>query len=380
MSKVRIYFGPKSGFTKYLIDENINSEELKSFPQLIREQDESKRVFIVKDPNNQVNTKQERIHVETIVIHSEEYASVLEHVITNFLGVMSIYTFENLYLHNPPDILKKAMKQAFPDYKEEYYEYEHISKQIIMDLNYEFDNRIIGQSEVKTKILSAFIPLLRENHLDPIVLLFWGPSGVGKTETAKLLAEKHKGHLFRKQLSMFQNNDFVTYLFGGHHNETSFAKELLDRETNVILLDEFDKTPSVFHSAFYQLFDEGIYEDKNYHVQVKKSIFICTSNYNSLEEIKQHLGEPIFSRFNACIQFLPLKKEDKDKIIKKRLDEEYNSLSTEEKEIISKENVLSVFLRISDQLVNARDIQTLIREFISRRILEKYISDYEQDV
>ena len=44
-------------------------------------------------------------------------------------------------------------------------------------------------------------------------------------------------------------------------HQKSFAKDLLARDSNVILLDEFDKANSIFHSAFYQLFDEGIFED-----------------------------------------------------------------------------------------------------------------------
>lgn len=99
-------------------------------------------------------------------------------------------------------------------------------------------------------------------------MLFYGSSGIGKTETANLISICLTEKLFRKQFSMFQNNQFSTYLFGGAHYEKSFAKELLDRESNVILLDEFDKAHPIFHSTFYQLFDEGIFEDQNYIVQL----------------------------------------------------------------------------------------------------------------
>ena len=40
---------------------------------------------------------------------------------------------------------------------------------------------------------------------------------------------------------MYQNNEFANYLFGGKYNEKSFAKDLIARDSNVILLDEFDK-------------------------------------------------------------------------------------------------------------------------------------------
>ena len=84
----------------------------------------------------------------------------------------------------------------------------------------------------------------------PIVLLFYGNSGIGKTETAQFLTEQIGGKILRKQFSMYQNNEFANYLFGGKYNEKSFAKDLIARDSNVILLDEFDKAYFVFHSTF----------------------------------------------------------------------------------------------------------------------------------
>ena len=87
------------------------------------------------------------------------------------------------------------------------------------------------------------------------------------------------------------------------------------------MLDEFDKAHPSFHSAFYQLFDEGIYEDQNYYLELKKSIIICTSNYLSLEEIEENLGSPIFYRFDKIIQFKELTSEEKNEIGVKILSE-----------------------------------------------------------
>ncbi len=67
------------------------------------------------------------------------------------------------------------------------------------------------------------------------------------------------------------------------------------------MLDEFDKANPVFHSAFYQLFDEGVYEDQNHKVNLDYVIIICTSNYKTESEIKEQLGTPIFNRFDAVI-------------------------------------------------------------------------------
>lgn len=70
-------------------------------------------------------------------------------------------------------------------------------------------------------------------------------------------------------------------------------------ESNIILLDEFDKANPIFHSAFYQLFDEGIYEDQNYKVNLNYAIIACTSNYKTENKIKEQLGIPIFNCFDV---------------------------------------------------------------------------------
>lgn len=140
---------------------------------------------------------------------------------------------------------------------------------------------------------------------------------------------------------MYQNNESANYLFGGKYNEKSFAKDLIGRDSNVILLDEFDKAYSVFHSAFYQLFDEGIYEDQNYKVDVRHALIICTSNYKSKDEVREKLGNPIFNRFDGVIRFTDLDSEAKIEIARKELDEldeEGKCYKIGEKDLVTRDN------------------------------------------
>ena len=60
------------------------------------------------------------------------------------------------------------------------------------------------------------------------------------------------------------------------------------RESNVILIDEFDKVNPAFYNAFYELFDEGRYVDTNYDVNLGQAIFLLTCNFGSEEEIKKN--------------------------------------------------------------------------------------------
>jgi ATP-dependent Clp protease ATP-binding subunit ClpA len=83
------------------------------------------------------------------------------------------------------------------------------------------------------------------NNHKPVVMMFYGNSGIGKTETAKFISKILGQNLFRKQFSMFHSGEFQSYIFGGNHSQGCFARDLLERESNVILLDEFDK-PHLF--------------------------------------------------------------------------------------------------------------------------------------
>ena len=171
---------------------------------------------------------------------------------------------------------------------------------------------------------------------------------------------------------MYQNGEFANYLFGGRYNEKSFAKDLLGRDSNVILLDEFDKANSIFHSAFYQLFDEGIYEDQNYKVDVKHGIIICTSNYLSIDEVKEKLGAPIYNRFDAVIKFDELSDDAKVQIAADYLKEISENIPPE----LDKDRLFMLVKKLN----NAREIQHLIRDSVSlieiRKICEKEIQEY----
>lgn len=121
------------------------------------------------------------------------------------------------------------------------------------------------------------------------------------------------------------------------------ARELVRRNSNVVLLDEFDKVSPAFYNAFYQMFDEGIFVDANYSVDVSKCIIICTTNYRTEEEAEKYLGTPIYSRFSKVVIFKPIVVDDKLKIAKKCYMSVFEQLEDEDKELISNNSVLTFF-------------------------------------
>lgn len=222
----------------------------------------------------------------------------------------------------------------------------------------------------------ALYPLIKGyNNGKPITLMFYGNSGVGKTETAKFISDILDEKLFRKQFSMFQNVKFSEYLFGGSHMQSSFAKDLLERESNIILLDEFDKAANFFHEAFYQLFDEAIFEDNNYEVELEDSIIICTSNYHSTGEIRKNIGDPLYYRFDAIISFQDLSIDSIEKIIEMIVNKKYEKLNEDDKKLINKDKIINLFKKSSHKLTNSRQISNLIEEKINSVLIENFIEN-----
>ena len=170
---------------------------------------------------------------------------------------------------------------------------------------------ILGQDDCKKQIISGLYKLAADSTERPVVLMLYGPSGVGKTETAKSISESLGGALLRIQFSMMQTNEAYNYVFGAEHSKSSFARDMMAHESNVILIDEFDKVNPAFYNAFYELFDEGRFVDSNYDVQPRNTVFICTCNFMSESEIKKTLGPAMFSRIGCCIKFEDISVEQK---------------------------------------------------------------------
>ncbi|XYG87619.1 ATP-binding protein [Heyndrickxia coagulans] len=321
---------------------------------------------------------EQKLDNKTFFIGHEDYASVKEFFLEKlpFIleSLMKTERINECIIQNPPKLFLAALKRVFKDnIHYVHYQFEQLNDDQFISLSTKLKEHIIGQEEAIEELLSALY-LFKKRNKKPLILMFFGPEGVGKTETAKIINEVITEHpMLRKQFSMFQSSEFVSYLYGDKENQNSFAKELLLRKSNIVLLDEFDKCPSIFHSAFYQLFDEGIFSDRNYDIEVNQTIFICTSNYTSISEIKDYLGGPIYSRFDSVIQFTPLSIETKEQIIKNSFMKNLSIFTEEEKSVIYQERILEQLLQKTYKFSNAREIDNVVRILMANRCMKWFM-------
>ena len=362
--KITVYNGPIEEFEKIL-----PKEDTTTLTPLIRIMDLMSRGL--------PTLTEIKSSYDVLVVYTDEYSGVADHFIEGFLinlmYLSEAFFFKEVYLHNPPIRILHQVENPNSGITYQKIDYKHKKLTIssLKKIKKDFDSIVFGQEKVKNEILNTLYSLTNKGNHKPVVIMLYGPAGVGKTETAKLINQiiSEGSELFRKQLSMFHNESFSSYIFGDKTN--SLSKDLIDRKTNVILLDEFDKAHPMFYSAFYQMFDEGKIVDKYYEVNLKNTIIICTSNYSSENEIQQALGPAIFSRFDNFIKFIPLSNEAKINIIKTTYKKEILNFNRKDREYLQNENIEDIMINYVYKFQNAREIQKTLKRLLAYPLISK---------
>lgn len=360
-TEVRIYYGPPSWFHA-----QVGAIKTQNLVTLVLRDDARRREFrLVGLPEDDGERKKKLRRPKHVVAESSDYASLNEHVITNFAQLVRRLRPKHLYVNNPPSRVHDVLLRGFKDATITHYKYPPFTTTTLRRFRDEFSNHLVGQDAVRELILAAMYPLARPGRSRPVVLLLYGPSGVGKTQTAQFINGLLSGNLLRKQFSMFHSEKFASYMFGGEHAEASLARDLLDRESGVILIDEFDKANPVFHSAFYELFDTGEFVDNNYTVKVGPALIICTSNYASEDEIHTALGDALASRFDAHIEFTRLTSEETLTVIERTVDNRLEALGDDERPHAPREQLLDMLRPLAASSSNIRELSKTIDNVIS---------------
>ena len=287
---------------------------------------------------------------------------------------------EEIYLHNPPkkffNSLKQQVKSEFLNIEQS--TFAKISEEQLKRISEDLNEKIVGQEKAKKSLLRKLVTQLVRTNAKPLVLMFYGEPGIGKTETAKQLSFTLYGNnnIIREQMSMVGGESSVKYFKSTNHSEDSFSKTLLNRESNVILLDEFALAPAFFHSTFFHMFDEGIYEDQNYKVDLSNSIIICTSNFKSRLEMEKNIDIALLSRFDGFVKFSPLSIDEKKQILKLTYSKIISSEYIDERyqEYLDEDKILACIESHLNTLPNVRAIRKYVEDVVADELLEVIIN------
>lgn len=166
----------------------------------------------------------------------------------------------------------------------------------VLTLEENLNKHVLAQTEATSVLANHILNYcsgLKGDNVPVGAFLFLGPTGVGKTELAKVLCQELYGSnekLIRFEMSHFSESHTVARLIGSppgyvnHEQGGQLTEAIKDYPQSVVLLDEIEKAHPLVHKLFLPVFDEGFITDaKNQEVACNQVVFILTSNLCSQE-------------------------------------------------------------------------------------------------
>ncbi|HKM35483.1 MAG TPA: ATP-dependent chaperone ClpB [Lachnospiraceae bacterium] len=274
----------------------------------------------------------------------------------------------------------------------------------------ELHKRVVGQDEGVTKVAEA-IMRSKAGIKDPTKpigsFLFLGPTGVGKTELAKTLAQAlfdDEGNMVRIDMSEYMEKYSVSRLIGappgyvGYEEGGQLTEAVRRKPYSVVLFDEIEKAhPDVFNVLLQVLDDGRITDSQGRTVDFKNTILIMTSNIGAqylldgisregtirpeaekmvMEDLRNHFRPEFLNRLDETILFKPLTKENISGIInlimedlnKRLLDRELTVVLSEEAKHFIVDNAY-------DPVYGARPLKRYIQKYVETLSAKLILAD-----
>lgn len=271
--------------------------------------------------------------------------------------------------------------------------------------------KVIGQEEAVKKVAKAIRRSragLKAKHRPVGSFLFVGPTGVGKTELAKTLAEElfgSKDAMIRLDMSEYMEKHSVSKLIGsppgyvGFEEAGQLTEKVRRNPYSIILLDEIEKAhPDVQH-IFLQILEDGrLTDSQGRTVSFKDTVIIATSNAgvtdkkitvgfekqgtthtSVLESLNAYFKPEFLNRFDAIIEFKPLQKEHMLQIVDLMLNEVKATLREQHIELdvtpAAKEKLAELGYHPA---FGARPLRRVIQEHVEDKIADVLLDENDQ--
>jgi ATP-dependent Clp protease ATP-binding subunit ClpC len=277
-------------------------------------------------------------------------------------------------------------------------------KSRFLHLEEHLKQRVVGQDEAIEKIAEV-IRISRTglaNPKKPIgVFLFLGPTGVGKTELAKALADFLFGSpesFIRIDMSEYKEKHTMARLIGappgyiGHDEEGQLTKAVHARPYSLVLLDEVEKAHPEILDLFLQIFDDGrLTDSKGRTVNFTNTIIIMTSNIGAkrilesleqkiskdalkaqiLEETKTAFRPEFLNRIDEILIFNPLSQESLLAIVELQLNDLKERLAEQKITLETTRNVAEFLIQKGfDPIFGARPLKRAVQQYLAKPLAQ----------
>ncbi|MFQ7537481.1 MAG: ATP-dependent Clp protease ATP-binding subunit [Clostridium sp.] len=274
-------------------------------------------------------------------------------------------------------------------------------RQKLLHLKEALQKRVIGQDNALELVSDAILrskAQIQDEHRPIGSFLFLGPTGVGKTEVAKALAQQlfdSESHIVRIDMSEYMEKHSVSRLIGappgyvGYDEGGQLSEAVRRNPYSIILFDEVEKAhPDVFN-VLLQILDDGrITDSKGVTVDFKNTLLIMTSNLGSqfafdgvdrdanyMNEVKKYFKPEFINRIDEIVVFNALNDDMLGKIAHKFMDELTQRLAHKDITLqVSDAVYRAIATQGVDPLYGARPmkryIQRNIETLIARRMIE----------
>lgn len=271
------------------------------------------------------------------------------------------------------------------------FELKDIDKKDIVNFEKSLKKKIIGNEKNIDELIKIYKKLKLGFKDDNMCysMLFVGPSGVGKTELAKLFSNKISNSVIRIDMSEYSESHTISKLIGspagyvGYDDNKNILEKVKDNPFSVIIVDELEKAHPNIINLFYQILDEGKLKDsKGEDIYFNSCMIIMTSNVgfnnNSIgfnnknkvsNELKETLSIPFINRIDNVLTFEYLTHDNIKQIVEdqiKKLKNKYKKKDIKLKinntvieEIIEKSNYKEYGARKIDKIIK-NDLEMII--------------------
>ncbi len=275
-------------------------------------------------------------------------------------------------------------------------------KEKLLGLKDTLAKRVIGQDEALTLVSDAIIRQrsgIKDENRPIGSFLFLGPTGVGKTEVCKSLAEAlfdSESHIVRFDMSEYMEPHSVSRLIGappgyvGYDEGGQLTEAIRRRPYSIILFDEVEKAHRDIFNLLLQILDDGrLTDSQGRTVDFKNTIIIMTSNLGSeyllnnntnanelvMNEVHKHFRPEFLNRIDEIVMFNPLSKEVQIKIVDKLLNDlkmrlEQNGIKVDFTNALKKYVIDSSY----NTTYGARPIKRFIQKNIETEIAKQIIA------